>query len=1128
MTTAIMHNSYDENDRMPFGAVPCCQHVRLRIKIATNIQVSAVLISLHIEGLGDNQYELTCIDEEDNLSIYEINIKAPDKATLMWYYFIIKELQQTYYYGKHSSGRTGVGEIYSHIPPTYQITVFEPVAKSPNWYKDAIIYQIFVDRFYNGNEDKTIDNPKKESLIHAHWDNTPYYIRDCDSNRVVRWDIFGGNLLGVIKKLAYLRELGVSIIYLNPIFEAPSNHKYDTGDYHKVDSSFGTNELFKELCIKANSLGIEIILDGVFSHTGSDSIYFNKEGNYPSVGAYQSKDSPYYSWYRFREYPDDYECWWGVDVMPNVNELDPSYQEFIITGNNSVLNTWMNLGAKGWRLDVADELPDEFIKRFWKTMKNIDSDSVLIGEVWEDASNKISYGQRREYLLGSELDSVMNYPFRDAVINFLQHRITAKDVYYSIMGIYENYPKEYFYSAMNLLGTHDSTRLLTALNETFKKVKLAILWQMTFPGVPSIYYGDEAGITGGKDPQNRKTYPWGNENKSLINWYKKLTALRNEYDVLKTGSFAPFYMQETVFGYQRQIANNKDEFNSCKCNNFALVILNASETEEKLITLNINNIIKDGSLVDALDDYREVIVKDGICNIQLKPLEGKVLLLDRWGRSGATERKSGVLLHPSSLPSNYGIGDFGTNAFCFIDFLSKSKQKLWQILPLNPVGYGESPYQCLSVYAGNPLLIDIDNLRELGLLTDADLYEVNNVELTNDSIDFELVKKVKYEILKKAFTNFQSQTFPVLAEEFEQFKQEHSKWLADYALFSALKQHFNNQSWVNWDAAIAARNEKSVSYYSELLSEQIQQEEFLQYLFFKQWHTLKDYANSKGVKIIGDMPIYVAHDSCEVWLNQDLFKLDNEGNVTQKAGVPPDYFSETGQLWGNPIYNWDIMKQDDYSWWVTRIRHMLAMVDYIRIDHFRAFADYWVVPAAEDVAVNGEWKDGPGLDFFNSIQKQIGNAPFIAEDLGELSERAKVLKKETGFPGMLVMQFEIDANLATNFQIPLYMKNTVVYTGTHDNDTLLGWYKCNADTPIEDNEQWSDYICWSFIEQVYKSDADIALVPMQDLLCLGANARMNTPGTVDNNWKWRMTVEQLEDIDYKKLKELTKIYYRGE
>ncbi|MGE5631434.1 MAG: glycoside hydrolase family 13 protein [Caulobacteraceae bacterium] len=582
-------------------------------------------------------------------TVYTVDIFAPQKPGILWYYFEIALDGTVYYYGNNEGYFGGVGKIYSSKPPCYQITVYKEDAGTPDWFKKSVMYQIFVDRFYNGSKDGKVLNPKKNSFLYASWDDTPMYIKDCEKGSISRWDFFGGNLRGVIEKLDYLKELGVDAIYLNPIFESPSNHKYDTGDYKKIDPMFGSNEVFGELCAKAGKLGISIILDGVFSHTGSDSIYFNKYGNYPGTGAYQSPESPYYKWYSFKGCRDSYECWWGIESLPNVNEMDPGYIDFIITGKDSVIKHWIRQGAKGWRLDVADELPDEFIALIRKTIKVEDPDSVLLGEVWEDASNKISYGKRRSYLMGEELDSVMNYPFRSIMIDFLTNRRDAANAREAFMKIYENYPLHNFYCNMNLIGTHDVARILTILGDApaeegmllrekeryrlsesqkqlaVARLKLMTLVQMTFPGVPSVYYGDEAGVEGYSDPLNRRTYPWGKENMELIEWFRMTIRLRKRYDIFSTGKWIPIYAEGDVLGYIRKIDNGRDMFGNPAHNNTAVVLVNSSKDAERQVQVNIGQWFC-GTMYDFLERNRAFEVKDGILNAGLKPLQGRVLI----------------------------------------------------------------------------------------------------------------------------------------------------------------------------------------------------------------------------------------------------------------------------------------------------------------------------------------------------------------------------------------------------------------------------------------------------------------------------------------------------------------------
>jgi len=544
------HDSQDINFRDPFGAVCSGTSVVLRL-YGSGIE-SVLLEVIYFDGKRASiPMDLR---EEADMQVFETTLHIDDGYTgLINYYFVVYRDGQAMYYGNSEDCLGGEGRLYPNEPPFYQITVYKDF-KVPEWYREGIVYQIFVDRFLNGSEDGRVLGPKKDSFIYATWEDDPMYIRD-SNGEIIRWEFFGGNLEGVIKKLDYLKSLGVTAIYLNPVFEASSNHKYDTADYKKIDPMFGDEEVFKKLCHEAYKRDIRIILDGVFSHTGADSVYFNKFGHYDSIGAYQSKESPYFEWYRFVNYPEEYESWWGIKNLPNVNEMDPSYIDFIISGEDSVIKKWMQAGAWGWRLDVADELPDEFIELIKKKAKEIKKDSILIGEVWEDASNKVSYSKKRRYLFGNELDSVTNYPFREAVISFLRGGIDSSGFARRMMSLYENYPLQAFYSNLNLLGSHDTERILTVFEDMGDKasryLKLAVAVQMTFPGVPVIYYGDEAGLKGGRDPDNRRTYPWGREDQCIQEFYRELTSLRSRNDVFKKGGFRFYPSHEDAICYER-------------------------------------------------------------------------------------------------------------------------------------------------------------------------------------------------------------------------------------------------------------------------------------------------------------------------------------------------------------------------------------------------------------------------------------------------------------------------------------------------------------------------------------------------------------------------------------------------
>ena len=585
----IFHDSQNSDLRQPFGAVSIGTKVKIRLWTSKKCLAYINLINFYNNQIEIQMNEIGWSDSINNW-IYEIEVDTNDSIGLIYYYFRVNYYGQDIIYGNNIEALGGIGQVYFNEPVSYQITVYSK-NNVPDWYKQGIIYQIFVDRFFNGQEDGKVLNPKKNTFIYGNWDDNPMYIKDMDGN-IVRWDFYGGNLLGVKKKLEYIKSLGVSVIYFNPIFDSPSCHKYDTGDYEKIDPMFGDEEIFKDLCNEAEKIGIKIILDGVFSHTGSDSKYFNKFGNYNSLGAYQSLQSPYYRWYRFNDYPDLYEAWWGFSNMPNIDELNPSYLDYIIRDDNSIVEKWIRLGASGWRLDVADELPDEFIKILKKKLKEVDKDSVLIGEVWEDASNKVSYSRKREYLFGNELDSVTNYPLRQIILDLVRNYIGNKSFIRRYLSLKENYPKEYFYSTMNMLGNHDTERVLTMLNNSVELLKEAVVIQMTLPGVPLIYYGDEAGLTGGKDPSNRKSYPWGKENDEILEFYKTITAIRVAEDALKIGEIKFLDFNNGVLGYERFI--DKDRI---------IILVNTLEKEERISLSNI-----EGRVVDLLDINKDYIL----------------------------------------------------------------------------------------------------------------------------------------------------------------------------------------------------------------------------------------------------------------------------------------------------------------------------------------------------------------------------------------------------------------------------------------------------------------------------------------------------------------------------------------
>jgi 4-alpha-glucanotransferase len=639
----MYHDSHNIFYRNPFGAVETNTNIKLRLELSPcdsldDVSIKSVYIRLWKNDFKEEKIPMKKVDSYNN--IYEVDFISPNTPMILWYYFIVElSNESSYYYGNNDELLGGVGKVYDHPPASYQITVYKSGFETPSWFKDAVVYQIFVDRFNKSKN--SMGHVKPDSIFHKDWYEDPYPIDKSAKENDVCNDFFGGDLLGIIEKLDYLKSLGVSAIYLNPIFKAKSNHKYDTGDYMNIDTMFGENETFKLLCDSAERLGISIILDGVFSHTGSDSIYFNKYGTYDSIGAYKSKYSPYYSWYKFKDHPNDYECWWGVKTLPNVNELDAGFMDYIIENDESVISNWMGKGAQGWRLDVVDELPDEFLKHLRKRVKSIDKDAIIIGEVWEDASNKVSYDKLKEYLLGEEIDSAMNYPLRDGLIKFLLGQIDGKYLNSIIMSLNENYPIHSFYSALNIAGTHDTARIINLLGKNInddlapltaekeelaiKRLKLISLFQMTFPGAPCIYYGDEAGLQGSIDPFNRRTYPWGLENKYILNWYKKVTNIRNSFDMLRTGDFIPLLYEKDVYGYVRLIKKGRDVFGESRNNGFALVLFNRSEFETLKLNINLS-IWNVETLYDILDDNKKYCVIDGILSINIPELCGMLLI----------------------------------------------------------------------------------------------------------------------------------------------------------------------------------------------------------------------------------------------------------------------------------------------------------------------------------------------------------------------------------------------------------------------------------------------------------------------------------------------------------------------
>ncbi len=492
------------------------------------------------------------------------------------------------------------------------------------------------------------------------------------------------------------------------------------------------------------------------------------------------------------------------------------------------------------------------------------------------------------------------------------------------------------------------------------------------------------------------------------------------------------------------------------------------------------------------------------------------------------ERQAGILLHPTSLSGPDGIGDLGPAAYQWIDSIKKAGFSLWQVLPLGPTGYGDSPYQCFSAFAGNPFLISPVMLLDEGLLHRSDL--ANRPHLPADHVDYGKTIEWKNILLQTAYSRFCHIHPPLMTDEFNEFQQMEKKWLEDFCLFMAIKEHMGGKAWNEWPKELRKRNPATLAEFSHLHAEDIQYHQFRQFLFSRQWNQLHSYVHDVGIKIIGDIPLFVAYDSADVWANPELFYLDPDGDPQFVAGVPPDYFSATGQLWGNPLYKWEYHRQTGYSWWIDRIKSTLSLFDFIRLDHFRGFAGYWEIPAGMPTAEKGRWVPGPGADFLSKVSTTLGRLPIIAEDLGEITPDVIELREKFNLPGMKIFQFSFSSDPTDPFLPHNYPVNCVAYTGTHDNDTSIGWYQTAPETERDFCRRYlacdSSGIPWEMIRAVWQSAARITIAPLQDFLSLDTSARMNYPGRMGGNWSWRMTNNGLSDDLIHRIMEINWLYNR--
>jgi len=562
----------------------------------------------------------------------------------LWYWFEIRLYGGALcYYGATPPYASGLGRIYRNPPPAFQITVYDKGFITPDWVKNAVLYQVFPDRFCMGDPEGVNRGleyhrsmGRAEFELHSDWSDLPVFEAREGQSFYIPSDIFGGDLEGIRTKLAYLKDLGVTLLYLNPVFEAASNHRYNTGDYLKIDPILGDAEAFRKLAKEARDMGIRIILDGVFSHTGDDSLYFNKYGRYEGIGAYESKDSPYFSWFEFQDHPDKYTSWWGFETLPEVNESDPSWQDFVIKSEDSVIRRWLGEGASGYRLDVADELPDECIELIRSAVKEKDPEAFLLGEVWEDATTKLSYGKPRTYALGRGLDSVMNYPFLNKTIEFLTEQTDAWLYVRFLEHQRHTYPAQMYYTLMNLVSSHDVSRIRTRLSssvdpgsmrrdeqarfelseEEFSlgglRQRLAAAIQFSLPGLPSVYYGDEVGMTGLLDPFNRRAFT--EEDADILEWYRKLAALRHEHPVLKTGDVRFYSTNGSVLGILRYAADTSDA---------VLTVINPKK-EPRRIVIELDEVREDVLTALSLNTGRVLTLEKGLIEIEMPALNAEI------------------------------------------------------------------------------------------------------------------------------------------------------------------------------------------------------------------------------------------------------------------------------------------------------------------------------------------------------------------------------------------------------------------------------------------------------------------------------------------------------------------------
>lgn len=1088
----FLHNSRLLQFRTPFGAVEAGCDVHLSV-IAEEVDPSAIDIDLRLWVDGAGETLIPMVHEGDG--IFAVTLPCPEPK-LIWYRFNVRQTTdgiETLRYLGAPEGRTGgQAMLYEYEEcPSFQITVYRHRATRPSWYERGMVYQIFPDRY---RRDPDWKRRCTEALKHQHkgiprnliedWDEPPSYKRAEDGS-ILEWDMYGGSLKGITADLDRLQELGITAIYLNPVFEASSNHRYDTADYMKIDPMLGSEDDFKELCREAKTRGISIILDGVFNHTGDDSIYFNRYGTYPGAGAWQGDTSPWREAYEFNE-DGSYHCWWGIDNMPDFNQSSPIVRNLIL-GRDGVIRRWTRAGAHGWRLDVADELQESLIEEIREVLLDECPDALLLGEVWEDASNKISYGMPRHYLLGSELDSAMNYPFRDMVLGFLLGTSTVEAAVETIESLSENYPHEALCCALNLLGSHDRPRIASLLGggpdesnlpecergrwrlsaESMGLAKsrfwLATLMQMTFPGVPSIYYGDEFCLEGLSDPGNRRTMPLMEDirDRDMETIIRNASALRRTLPLMIDGTiraFVPEGSEGDVLAYERQGT----------CGESAIVLINRNMTCARGVRIAAAA----ACATDVISGSELVPDAGGMVEFKLWPLGSAVIYFhDERRIQRPLAAGAGVVCHVTSVPNAKGHpGTLGDPAKRFIDHLARMGMRYWQLLPINPTDPFGSPYSGPSAFAGS-----------IALLPESE------------------------EELRLEHRRWKATGGYKLDSDYRAFKERHAAWLKPYCAFMAIKAYLGDDvPRTAWPAPFSRFDEKLLA--DPRLAEEVQVQAYLQYRFDMAWREIRDYARRRRVSIIGDIPMYVSNDSSDVWATPELFNLGAAGEPAYVAGAPADGFTPDGQVWGNPTYRWDAIADSGYAWWTARLKRAFDLYDYVRLDHFVGFYNYFSIPA-DMPASAGRWIVGPGFELFEHAHRELGPLPCIAEDLGVLTPGVRSLMARCGFPGMDVLVFEdYDVRLGLHPH-----PGKVFYTSTHDTETLTGF--CERALCEEGDEEGAQKLAATLIEDALASPASVVMMPLQDVLGLGNDARMNMPGTTEGNWSWQADEEALASVE---------------